>query len=76
MRDTPRTFVGPVVLRLQGPLGSDRADAVREAVATLDDVSLCSLDPAAGVLVLRARAAVDRGEVLSLLRGAGVGVQD
>ncbi|HET6561510.1 MAG TPA: hypothetical protein VFG72_06520 [Marmoricola sp.] len=71
MRDTPRTFVGPVVFLLQGPVPSDVAEKVHAELLRLRGISLCELDLAAGTLTVNAQTPVDRTDVVALLDRLG-----
>ena len=75
MRDTPRTFVGSVVLVLDGPVDGPVADAACAAVRQLPGVGRCEPDPAGGTLVVTARSPVDRAEVVALLHRLGCRVR-
>ena len=67
MRDTPRAFVGTVVFRLGDPPDAAVREAVERRIGTLPGVSLCHVDDAAGLLVVTARAPVERAAVLAVL---------
>ncbi len=75
MRDTPRTFVGSVVLLLHEPVGEHLADDVVADLLDLPGVAGCDLDGDGAVLVLTARAPVDRTEVVALLARHGCRVR-
>jgi hypothetical protein len=75
MRETPRTFVGPVVFLLDGPAGEGDWDLVHREVGRVPGVSFCGLDVAARTLVVTAEAPVDRTEVVALLDRLGLRVR-
>jgi len=74
MRSTPRTFVGSVVLSVDGPVSADLVRAVEAEVGALAGISRCQLDPA-GTLVVTAAAPVDRTDVLEVLDRLGCRVR-
>jgi hypothetical protein len=76
MRDTPRTFVGPVVLLTRGPIPGAVADHVRTELLRLRGISHCELDGDAGTLTVTAQAPVDRTDVLAVLDRLGCRVQE
>jgi hypothetical protein len=67
MRDTPRTFVGPVAFLLDGPVCRHVTDEVR----ALPGIDRCDLDAAAGTLLVTAGAPVDRTDVVAVLDRLG-----
>ena len=71
MRDTPRTFVGPVVFLLELPVSDDVATALRAEVERLSGISSCWVDPAAGTVVVTARSAADRTAVVAVIDRLG-----
>jgi hypothetical protein len=71
MRDTPRTFVGPVAFLLDGPVCRHLADDVRARLGELPGIDRCDLDVAAGTLLVTAGAPVDRTEVVAVLDRLG-----
>jgi hypothetical protein len=75
MRNTPRTFVGTVVLLLDGPVCRHITDAVHASVRALPGISRCQLDAAACTLVVTAEAPVDRAEIIEMLDGLGCQVR-
>jgi hypothetical protein len=75
MRETPRTFVGSVVLLLGGPPCGHLADAVVAEVEALPGVSRCALDAAAGTLLVTAQEPVDRTDVVTVLDRVGCPVR-
>jgi hypothetical protein len=75
MRNTPRTFVGPVVFLLDGPVCVHVADAVHDQVARLPGVSRCGLDPASGTLLVTAAEPVERTDLIALLDQVGCRVR-
>ncbi len=75
MRDTPRTFVGSVVLHLQGRVCAHVADQVRDQVGTLEGVGFCELDVATGTLLVTAERPVDRTDVVAALDRVGYRVR-
>ena len=72
MRGTPRTFVGPTVLELDGPTSPDVGDAVRREVGRVPGVARCDLDPVAGLLLVTAQEPVDRSRVVEILGRLGL----
>ncbi len=75
MRDTPRTFVGTVVLLLQGPVAPRTAEAVRAELGSVPGVSRSHLDPATGTLAVTAETPVDRTDVVAVLDRLGCAVR-
>jgi hypothetical protein len=75
MRGPPRTFVGSVVVLLDGPPGDHLTDAVVAAVGALPGVSRCALDAAAGTLLVTAREPVDHADVVAVLDRVGCRVR-
>ncbi|WP_395657132.1 hypothetical protein [Nocardioides sp.] len=75
MRQTPRTFVGPVVLRLEEAVPPAVAARVRLAVAAVPGVASCELDADAATLVVSAARPVDRADLLDLLERVGCRVR-
>ena len=75
MRDTPRTFVGPLVLLLQGPVDVRVATSARAEVGGLPGIGRCDLDVDAGTLTVTAEAPVDRTDVLAALERLGCRVR-
>jgi hypothetical protein len=71
MRDTPRTFVGPLVLLTRGPVPDAVAENVRSDLLRLRGLSHCELDGDAGTLTVTAHAPVDRTDVLAVLDRLG-----
>jgi hypothetical protein len=71
MRDTPRTFVGPVLFLLDGPVCGHLDEEVRTAVAALPGIERCEVDIDAGTLVVSAREPVDRTDVVAVLDRLG-----
>ena len=69
MRDTPRTFVGPVVFLLEETetMSDEAATSVCAEVERLTGVSSCIIDPAAGTVIVTARSPVDRTAVVATL---------
>ena len=76
MRQTPRTFVGSVVLLLDGPIDPLAARRARDRVAELPGVRSCDLDPGSGSLVVTAVQPVDRSDVLDVVGECGCRVRD
>ncbi len=75
MRGTPRTFVGPTVFTLDGPVCLHVADAVRTRIGAMPGISACELDVPSGALLVTADAPVDRSDVLDVLRSTGCPVR-
>jgi hypothetical protein len=75
MRDTPRTFVGPVVLLTCGPVPAAVADDVRSELLRLRGISHCELDGGAGTITVTAHGPVDRADVLAVLDRLGCRVR-
>ena len=75
MRDTPRTFVGSVVLLLDGPVCTHITDAVHAQIGRLHGISRCQLDLVAGTLMVTAQTPVDRTDVVAVLDRLGCRVQ-
>jgi hypothetical protein len=75
MRNTPRTFVGPVVLNLRGRVCAHVAEEACDMVLALDGVTHCELDLAAGTVLVTAVQPVDRTEVVAALDRAGCRVR-
>lgn len=75
MRDTPRTFVGPVVLFLRGPVCRHVDEAIQTELGRLPGISHCHLDVEAGTLVVAARAPIDRTDIVAVLDRLGCPVQ-
>lgn len=71
MRGTPRTFVGPTVFTLDGPVCVHIADDVRSRIDAMSGISGCELDVPARLLLVTAEAPLDRTEVLDVLRSTG-----
>ena len=76
MRDTPRTFVGTVALRLEGPVTPAVRDALHEGLALLRGVRVSELDAGSGTLMVTAERPVDRAEVTAALCRLGCPVCD
>jgi hypothetical protein len=72
---TPRTFVGAVTLRLQGPVCHHVADAVVAELEGLAGVRVADLDVGAGVLVVTAARPTDRADVVTALDRLGCEVR-
>ena len=75
MRNTPRTFVGTVVLLLEGPVCAHITDVVHAAVRALPGISRCELDVSVGTLVVTAEAPVDLADIIDILDGLGCRVR-
>lgn len=75
MRGTPRTFVGSVAFRLEGPVCPHVAAEVRERLERMPGLASCDLDVGAGTLVVTAATPVDRADVVAVLDGAGCRVR-
>ncbi|WP_157544625.1 hypothetical protein [Nocardioides halotolerans] len=75
MRGTPRTFVGSVVLDLAGPVDPATAAQVRAELERHPRIRACELDAASGTLVVTARAAADRNDVVAVLERLGCPVR-
>lgn len=71
MRDTPRTFVGPVAFLLEETMSDERAASVCAEVERLSGVSSCRIDSAAGTVVVTAQGPVDRTAVVATLDRLG-----
>lgn len=72
MRDTPRTFVGTVVLRLDGPIQPAVVEAaLSEGLELVPGVLVSELDVAAGTLMVTAERPADRGDVVAALSWLG-----
>lgn len=71
MKDTPRTFVGPVVFLLREPLSPESAAAVCAEVEEVPGISSCTIDTTAGAVVVTARQPVDRTTVVATLDRLG-----
>jgi hypothetical protein len=67
MRDTPRTFVGPVVLVLEESVSSVVATSACAEVEQLPGVGSCTFDAAPGTVVVTAHSPVDRTVIVSTL---------
>ncbi len=67
MRNTPRTFVGTVVLVLESPIGAEAVPFIRAEVERVDGVSRCNVDASAGTIVITAQRPVDRTDLVALL---------
>jgi hypothetical protein len=75
MQGTPRTFVGPTSFLLERDVCDHIAEAVRTRIRAMPGISACGLDDRAGVLLVTARAPVDRSDVLDVLRATGCPVR-
>ncbi|RYP86322.1 cation-transporting ATPase [Nocardioides guangzhouensis] len=75
MRETPRTFVGSVVLLLEGPVCPHVAAEVRAEIGRLAGVSHCHVDTGAGTVVVTAEAPVDRTDIVGVLDRLGCRVR-
>jgi hypothetical protein len=75
MRDTPRTFIGPLVLLLRGPVDVRDADAISAGIGGIPGIGRCDLDVDAGTLTVTAEAPVDRTDVLAALERLGCRVR-
>ena len=75
MRDTPRTFVGSVLLLLDGPVCSHITDAVHTEIGHLPGISRCVLDVATGTVLVTAETPVDRTDVVDARDRLGCRVQ-
>jgi hypothetical protein len=71
MRDTPRTFVGPLVFLLEEPMSDEVAACLREEVERLSGVSSCEVDSIAGTVVVTARSPADRTALVAVLDRLG-----
>lgn len=72
MRDTPRTFVGTVVLRLEGQIFSEVVEAaLSEGLEVVPGVQVSELDVAARTLMVTAERPADRGDVVAALSRLG-----
>ena len=71
MRETPRTFVGPVVFVVDETGCGHLTDTVCSEISRLPGVGSCDLDLAAGTLVVTARTPVDRTDVVAALDRLG-----
>jgi hypothetical protein len=67
MRDTPRTFVGTLALRLERPIGPEVIEALAETPELVPGVRISDLDVAAGTLMVTAERPTDRGDVVAAL---------
>ena len=75
MKDTPRTFVGSVVLVLEGPVAAAAAALVRAAIEHVDGISHCDVDASAGTVMVTAQRPVDRTDLVALLHRLGCHVR-
>ena len=75
MRETPRTFVGPVVFLVDGTSCGQLTERVCSEIGRLPGVGSCDLDLAAGTLVVTARTPVDRTDVVAVLDRLGCHVR-
>lgn len=75
MRGTPRTFVGPVVFLLDGPVPAAVVEQVRAELLRLPGIGSLAVDEAGGTLVVTAVAPTDRNEVVAVLDRAGCRVR-
>jgi hypothetical protein len=72
MRDTPRTFVGTVAFRLDGPIQPAVVGAALSVgLELVPGVQVAELDVAAGILVVIAERPADRGDVVAALSRLG-----
>lgn len=72
MRDTPRTFVGTVALRLDGSIQPTVVEAaLSEGLELVPGVQVSELDLAAGTLMVTAGRPADRGDVVAALSRLG-----
>ena len=71
MRETPRTFVGTVALRLEGPIRPDVIDELSKSPELVPGVRISDLDASTGTLMVTAERPTDRGDVLAALAGLG-----
>jgi hypothetical protein len=75
MKGTPRRFVGSVVFVLEQPVSDETAMAVRAGVGQMDGISYCDVDRSAGTVVVTARSAVDRTDLVVALDRLGCRVR-
>ncbi|SFD00815.1 hypothetical protein SAMN04487968_12026 [Nocardioides terrae] len=75
MRDTPRTFVGSVVLLLEAPVGRRTAEDLPAAIGALPGIVRCEVDVAAATLVVTAEDPVERADVVAAVERLGCRVR-
>lgn len=75
MRNTPRTFVGPAVLVLEGPVTAATAAIVRAEVERVAGISRCEVDERGSTVVVTAQRPVDRTDLVALLGRLGCRVR-
>jgi hypothetical protein len=75
MRGTPRTFVGPVVFLLDGPVHALVVERLRVGLLRLPGIGSLDVDTAGGTLVVTAVAPTDRTEVVGVLDRVGCRVR-
>jgi hypothetical protein len=71
MRDTPRTFVGTVTVRLASTVSGDVAQSLRGMPALLAGVRVCEVDEVAGTVLVTAQQPTDCGDVAAALERRG-----
>ncbi len=71
MRGTPRTFVGPVVFLLDGPVDPGCAEKVTTGLGRLPGITACEVDVGSGAVVVTAGAPADRADVEAVLERLG-----
>jgi hypothetical protein len=67
MRDTPRTFVGTVVLPLEGPVAPESVAGLCDGRELMPGVRVAELDLTTGTLMVTAERPADRADVVAVL---------
>ena len=75
MRETPRVFVGSVVIPIEGTACGRLTGAVCSEIGRLPGIERCDLDLASGTLVVTAGSPVDRADVVAVLDRLGCRVR-
>jgi len=75
MRDTPRTFIGPVTLYLESRICRRTAIAVRDELAQLPGVVVCGLDAGVDRFRVTGQRPMDLGEVAAAVERGGARVR-
>jgi len=71
LNDTPRIFIGTIVLHLDGMTCERCKAAVTDQIGQLDGVSQVTVDEIAGAVTVVAAAPVDRVDVAAAVARAG-----
>jgi copper chaperone CopZ len=71
---TPRTFIGSTTFTVRGVVDAASCRAVVEVVGAVEGVDSVTVDPASGVITVRASRPVDRADVAAAAQVAGYAV--